>query len=421
MKWNIFKRSANADSDNPDSNTLVGIRHGNGLNDNYTKKDKEGLSVVARCIDCVSDGVAKLPVSIFEVDKNGYKKEAFDYPSYACVTREPNPWMSTFTFLKMIVSDLIGWGNGYAYIHRDWYGHAIGMELLRPGDVTVVDDQWRHIKYYQHPKFGIIERDSMLHVVNYSNDGEHGISTLKRAANTLGLSLDAEKQAKGFFESGGNLSGIVSVAHTLTKQQKKDFYESWYAQFNPTTGHPNGIALLEAGSEYHPVSVNPADAQLLETRRFSVEEICRFFGVSPVMAYDLTKSSYSTIEATQLSFLTDTIQPLIAKLEMEMDRKLFLDNEKGKYEVKFDTSKVLRIDKAAQANYLARMYQIGVYTTNEIRKSLDMQPVEGGDKTFVQSNLVDITKTMEPKAAQQQPNPNSNGSNNQKQDDPEQK
>lgn len=407
MNWNIFKRrearNTNVEEMAANGSTTTGTLFGNGHGDTYTKNEKEGLSVVSRCIECVSDGVAKLPVCVYEDDGKGYKSIAEKHPSFMAVTRQPSPYMTTFMFLKTLVSNAIGWGNGYAYIHRDSQGHAIGFELLRPGQVSIIDDPWMHIRYFQHPKFGLIEPIDMLHLVNYSDDGEHGVSTLRRAASCLGLALDADNQARGFFQSGGNLSGIVSVPTALSKKQKDDFYKSWYAQFSPVTGHPNGIAIMESASTYTPISVNPADAQLLESRRFSVEEICRFFGVSPVMAYDLSKSSYSTIEATQLAFLTDTLQPLLAKLEAEFDTKLFLGEEKRRFEVKFDTSKLLRTDKTAQADYYTKMYQIGAFTTNEMRKSLDMQPVEGGDTTFVQSNLVDIRHPLGATQAQQQP------------------
>lgn len=157
---------------------------------------------------------------------------------------------------------------------------------------------------------------------------------------------------------------------------------------------------------------------MLETRKYQVEDICRFFGVSPVKAYDLSKSSYSTIEATQLSFLTDTLQPWLTRIELEMWRKIFLPSEKYHYEIKFNTAKVIRTDKAALAEWYTKLYQLGAITSNDIRRDLDFEPIDGGDQAFIQSNLVPIDKPLDAKQAQQQPDPNKNGSNNQKQNDP---
>lgn len=115
--------------------------------------------------------------------------------------------------------------------------------------------------------------------------------------------------------------------------------------FNPNYGSPNGVAVLEGNFTFEPITVNPSDAQLLETRQFNVVDICRFFGVSPVKAFDLSKSSYSTVEATELAFLTDTLSPLLEKIELEFERKLYKPNEKDSIDVRFDTAMLLRADK----------------------------------------------------------------------------
>lgn len=145
---------------------------------------------------------------------------------------------------------------------------------------------------------------------------------------------------------------------------------------------------------FQPITVNPSDAQLLETREFNVIDICRFFGVSPVKAFDLSKSSYSTVEATQLAFLTDTLSPLLEKIELEFQRKLYKPSEKKSIDVRFDTSVLLRADKASLAEYYSKLFQIGSITPNEIRKALDFEPIEYGDKSFIQVNMSTLDKII---------------------------
>ena len=142
--------------------------------------------------------------------------------------------------------------------------------------------------------------------------------------------------------------------------------------------------------EFKPITVNPSDAQLLETRQFNVIDICRFFGVSPVKAFDLTHSSYSTVEATNLSFLTDTLSPLLEKLELEFERKLYKPSEKETIDVRFDTSRLLRADKQSLATYYSTLFNIGVVSCNEIRREIDLPYIEGGDSHFVQVNLATL-------------------------------
>ena len=154
--------------------------------------------------------------------------------------------------------------------------------------------------------------------------------------------------------------------------------------------------------DFKPITVNPTDAQLLETREFNVIDICRFFGVSPVKAFDLSKSSYSTVEATNLSFLTDTLSPLLEKIELEFERKLYKPSEKESIDVRFDTSRLLRADKQSLANYYSTLFNIGVVSPNEIRNEIDLPYIDGADNHFIQVNMMEVKK-----AAQNTPSNNS--------------
>lgn len=149
--------------------------------------------------------------------------------------------------------------------------------------------------------------------------------------------------------------------------------------------------------DFQPVTVSPADAQLLETRQFNVIDVCRFFGVSPVKAFDLSKSSYSTVEATQLAFLTDTLSPMLEKIELEFERKLYKPSERESIDVRFDTSVLLRADKASLASYYNQLFQIGAITPNEIRKALDLPALEDGDQSFVQVSTMTLKNAVKEK------------------------
>jgi len=154
------------------------------------------------------------------------------------------------------------------------------------------------------------------------------------------------------------------------------------------------VAVLEGNMDFEPITVNPSDAQLLETRQFNVIDVCRFFGVSPVKAFDLSNSSYSTVEATQLAFLTDTLSPLLEKIELEFERKLYKPSERNSIDVRFDTSVLLRADKASLASYYSTLFQIGTITPNEIRKALDLPAIKDGDHTFVQVNVATLKNAV---------------------------
>lgn len=357
----------------------------------YTQEKAMLLSAVYRCVEVISDSVAQLPLEPYLIDGNGYKIKYVQHPTYNILNVEPNKRMSRFTFIKLLVSSYLLKGNAYAYIER--VGNSVKALHFIPSEyVTIVPPMHINepVKYSVAGINNEVLAKDIIHILNFSYDGVNGISTLAHARHTLGLATDAEDHARGFFGGGCNIGGILKAHTPLTDKQKQELKTSWQAAFSPNTGTPNGVAILEANLDYSPVSINPADSQLIETRQFEVIDICRFFGVSPVKCFDLSKSSYNTVEATNLSFLTDTLQPILTKIEQEFERKLFDDTEKKQIDIRFDTAKILRADKSALASYYQTLFNIGVASVNDIRKELDMTPVEDGDTHFIQSNLLSI-------------------------------
>lgn len=359
---------------------------------NYTTSKAMLLSTVYRCVEVISDSVAQLPLEPYRIDAQGYKIKFTTHPTYRLLNAEPNSKMTRFTFIKTLIVSTLLKGNGFAFIERDEEGNAKALHYIPSELVTIIPPKTLgdNIVYSVTGLSNLIEACNMIHILNFSYDGITGISTLSHAKHTLGLASDSEAHASGFFKGGANLAGILTVQSTLTTKQKEALKSSWQTAFSPQTGQPNGVAVLEGNMEFKPITVNPSDAQLLETRQFNVIDICRFFGVSPVKAFDLSKSSYSTVEATNLSFLTDTLSPLLEKIELEFERKLYKPSEKANIDVRFDTSRILRADKQSLANYYSTLFNIGVVSCNEIRKEIDLPAVEGGNSHFVQVNLATL-------------------------------
>lgn len=363
----------------------------------YATEKSMLLSAVYRCVEVISDSVAQLPLEPYRMDSQGYKVKFTSHPTYKLLNKEPNQRMSRFTFIKTLIVSTLLRGNGYAYIERDGKGDATALHLIPSELVTI--NRPKTLKEpisYSIAGVGKVESKDMIHILNFSYDGIIGMSTLQHARHSLGLAMDSDSHAAGFFKGGANIAGILKSDGHLAPDQKQQIKQAWQMAFNPNFGTPNGVALLEGNFTFEPVTVNPSDAQLLETRQFNVVDICRFFGVSPVKAFDLTKSSYSTVEATELAFLTDTLSPLLEKIELEFERKLYKPSEKDSIDVRFDTAMLLRADKQSLANYYQTLFNIGVVSPNDIRKQLDMPAIEGGDNTFVQVNIQTLEKALSP-------------------------
>ena len=346
------------------------------------------LSTVYRCVDLISDSVAVLPLKTYRVDTDGFKREAKEHPVYTLLDLEPNEDMTRYVFFKTLMASVLLTGNGYAYIERDAQLRVVQLIYIPSNQVTITwltDRKGISRKRYQVTGFSsLVEPKDMIHVLNFSYDGIIGVSTLTHARQTLGIATSSEEHAEGFLRSGG-VSGVLTVEGArLSKEQKDQIYDTWDER---VANHPNGIAVLEGNMRYQPITINPKDSQLLESRMFNVVDICRFFSVSPVKAFDLSKSSYSTVEATQLQYLTDTALAVITKIEQEINRKVFLLSEMKTLKAEFDTSAILRTDKAAQAAYWKDLSVVGAATPNEVRRENNLPRIENGDKAFVQVNV----------------------------------
>lgn len=211
----------------------------------------------------------------------------------------------------------------------------------------------------------------MIHLVKNTYDGVNGLSVISYAARTVGISNNTENSAKNFYENGCNLAGILTVQGQLSQQQRQDIRTSWNTAY---TNGGSGLAILQGNMDYKPIQLNAADSQLLESRQFNVQDIARFFGISPVLLGDLSNSSYNTIEATQQQFLLHTLQPYIVMVEEEFTRKLFKPSESN-LEINLDERSILKTDKAAEASYYCTLLQNGILCIDEIRKMMGLSPI----------------------------------------------
>lgn len=361
------------------------------------------LSTVYRCVDLISDSVAVLPLEVFRLDEAGFKMKDTKHPIYELLDLEPNENMTRYVFIKTLMASVLLTGNGYAYIERGEDGVTpIQLVYIPSNQVSIqwiVDKEGIRRKRYLVSGFTqLVEPCDMIHVLNFSYDGIIGVSTLTHARQTLGIATSSEEHAAGFFKSGAAVSGVLTIEGArLTKEQKEQNYKQWEERSNSNNGRPGGIVILEGNMKYTPISISPKDSQLLESRQFNVVDICRFFSVSPVKAFDLSKSSYSTIEATQLEYLTDTALPVITKIEQEINRKVFSRAERSMYKAEFNTSAILRADKAAQGAFWKDMANVGAATPNEIRREIGMSRIENGDEAFVQVNVMTLKNAVKEK------------------------
>jgi HK97 family phage portal protein len=359
----------------------------------YQSSKSLTLSACYRAVNLISDAIASLQMKVYTIDKDGYKKEAIDNNLYSILGVEPNPYMSRFNFFRLIITSLLLRGNAYIKINRDVKFNVLSLEFINPDSVTI-STVGSDIKYIIVGKKGYINNADMIQVINFPQIGTlYGASTISYAVNSLEIAYNSETHAGNWFKGGANASGFLSTTAPLTPKQEQDLIQKFKNASNTNTGNPNGIVFMGGAGDIklQTLGISPKDSQLLETRAYNVIDIARFFNVNPILLFDTTKTTYSTIENAQLDFLNTTLLPIIEKLENEFIRKLILPSQRVTTELRFDLSNLLRADMTTQADYYTKLFSIGVVNANQIAKSLNLPkvPGEGGDRYCISTNLQD--------------------------------
>ena len=364
----------------------------------YNQNQAMLLSAVFRAVEILSNSIAELPVVVYKTDSNGNKTIDRDHIVFSLLNRRPSSRLNKHNFFKLIVINMLLTGAGYAWIKRGEKGEVKELVFLPSDQVSVISHNvFDEIKYQITGVKKLISAKDMLVFLNIpSHDGDRGISTLQYARKTLALSTDEVAAADSFFRTGNCKSGILKSDRPLNDTQEEQIKSNWQSTFGTANGmNQGGCVILKPGLSYESIQISPSDAELLESRKFSVAEIARYFGVPLSLLFDNSTNSYASQEMESLNFLVHSLTPMLDKMEIELNDKLWTDAEwmQG-YQVKFDSSVILRADKKSLAEYYQKLFTIGVMSPNEIRKDLDMNPVEGGDSHFLQVNISTMDKIV---------------------------
>lgn len=350
------------------------------------------LSATWACTRLISETIATLPLNVYERTSAG-KRVAQQHPLQMVVHQQPNPDTTAAVHWEATVATMLLRGNARAEKLMVG-GRTVGLKFLHPdrlagmrkGDGTL---EWRYTE--DNGRQRTIPNDRIWNVPGFSLDGKCGVSVVQYGVNVFGAALAAEQAANKTFANGMRPTTVWKFPTTLRKEQREDArtaIELLSGAVN--SGKP---AVLEAGMDVTTVGIDPNDAQLLESRAFSVEEVCRWFRVPPFMVGHSEKStSWGTgIEQQMIGFLTFTLAPWLRRIEQAIEKDLLTPAERSRYFVKFNVEGLLRADSAARAAFYAAMVNNGIFTRDNCREKEDL-PTMGGNASVltVQSAMVPL-------------------------------
>mgnify|MGYP003671519003 FL=1 len=393
--FNFFKKETRDNGQTFLQNVLTGLSNtGVAVNQDTSLT----YSAVFACVRVLSESVASLPIDIIK-DVNGDKTVDKDHPVYKLLAQRPNNYMTSFTWRQILMTNLVLNGNSYFNIIRDTSARPVSLEYI-PSENVDVKLQGGEI-FYEIKEGGdgfgptveskIIKHDDMLHFQGLSYDGIKGRSVIETHRDSFGLSIAANKYGGAYYGNAASPSGILSHPGKLSKEAADRLKFSWNSSYGNGPMNAHKTAILEEGMSFKPVSMNPQDADFLNTRKFQVTEIARIFRVPPHMIGDLDRATFTNIEQQGIDFLTHTLRPYLINLEEELERKLFRENEQDTYKIMFNANGMLRGDSEARAKFYKDMSSIGVLSINDIRRMENMNDIgSDGDKHYYALNYAPI-------------------------------
>ena len=327
----------------------------------------ENLSTVLACSTVIASSLGCIPALVYR-HEGEERVEATSHPLLRLTRLGVTAEMTWPDFVEHLVSSALLTGNGLAEILRNPNGGLSGLRFIPWSWVTVAQLASGRLAYDVSDGRGKSWRllsGEVIHLRDRSDDGMVGRSRLSRAADTVAAVSASNNFARGFLDRGAAPSGVIEVPGTLPpamreamRQQMKDRHSG--------AGNAGSTMILDGGMQWKASQISPEDAELLETRKFGVEEICRLFQVPPPLVQDYSHNTFTNSETAGRWFAMFTLAPWARKIEAEFARSVFPSG--GPFELELDLSGFLRGDPATRWQAHAIALQHKVLDTNEVRQ-----------------------------------------------------
>jgi HK97 family phage portal protein len=352
------------------------------------------LSTVFACVRLISGTISTLPFCIYERLPNGDVQEATDYPLAQLLSLRPNSEQTAQTFWQSYIASLLLRGAGYAQVDRQGNGRPYSIYFLDPRRTFWFRNADGTISYRYTPWNGQpvnLTPDNLFQTLAFTEDGQTPVSVIRQGASVFYSALSADMAANKTFEQGLMPTTYIKYPKVLKPDQREEARKTIVSLSGAQrAGEP---IVLEADMDTGQIGINPVDAQLLESRAWSVEEICRWFGVPPHMVGHLDKTTAwgTGIEQNTIAFITYCLRYWLTAVEQSVSKSLIPPKDQARYYGRFNILALMRADSAGRAALYSSASQNGWMTRAEIRKMENLPFIEGSDVLTAQSNLLPLT------------------------------
>lgn len=347
------------------------------------------ISAVWAAVKIISETIGSMPFNVYQKNDQG-RQVAADHPLTRVLTRKPNQYQTPVEFWESMALNLSISGNAYAIIQRNGQNEIIGLLPVSSSQIetTLLPDGTVTHTYITGANVKVYSSQSMWHVKLFGN-GIVGLSPLSYARNSIGIAIASDNRVTKIYSNGAKPSGVLTIDRVLTKEQRATIRENFTAL---EEGAQDRLFVLEAGMNYQQVSMSPKDIEMLESRRFQIEDIGRFFGVPSILLNQTFGQSSlgSNVYEIFNGFYKLNLRPYLEKFESSVMRWLFTNAEAGQYEVEFDFDALLRHDTLTRMQANREAINSGQLTPNEARRDEGRPAIDGGDKLLIQGAMIPI-------------------------------
>lgn len=354
------------------------------------------ISAFWACVWLNARTLATLPLLLKRYDKNGLGKDEISDPLFEVLRYKPNALMTAVNFWTFLWANEQLWGAGYAEKKMNG-GKVIALEPLLSEYMTpfLTDKGLMRYRYDEPTNPREFRREEIFQVFTRTLDGITGASVIEFGRHSMGIAQAGEQAASSTFKNGLQAGGFIKVDKFLKESQREDFRDE-IADFTGTKGKKRGgVMVLEGGTDFKELTMKPQDAELLLSRQFSVEDVCRWTNTPPILIGHSAQGQTmwgSGIEQIFSGWLRLGLRPSLEVCRQEVRASLIPIVDRRDVFAEYDLDELLAADSQARANLYSTYSQNGVMTRNEIREKEGLPRAEGGDELTVQSNLVPLAK-----------------------------
>ena len=374
--------------------TVAGIK--------VTTKQALAIDTVFACIRDKSESIGQLPVKLYRADgKEGKRNQVFTGRELRIFTKKPNEYQTMQEFIEMFVTSLETYGSFYAYVEYNSRNCISEIIPFRNQNAvsTQMDQNGRVFHTYvtnDNKPMTMYAGKSIIHIKQNTLDGFTGLSPISLCASTFGIAASQERHLASIMESGAMPKGILETDNIFKDEKALNRLKADWRAKQGGTAKSGETPILENGLKYKPLSLSPADAELILQRKFSREQICAIFRVPPRRVGAAEAGKTADIEQENKDYFQNRLVPLVTKLENAINLVL-----PDGLEIKLDEKGFIRGDIKSQVEAVSGEFKMGSISMNEMRVDLGREEIEGGDIHAIDTNnltfgqLTDIPKIQE--------------------------